>query len=235
MITIKSLSIVAVSLSVFIISNCSSDKRTSAAPVTTTPATVIQTEVSDWSVYMEAPAYHFARAKKYLENGDSLRAAAELKRGNTFLVFQSKRLSEASREIEALSTALLNGKSGSVARLDTVTLAALNVIKNNFAVVPINVEALSVFEDAYKYHYDEAKTKLFKQEFADAAYEIRSAGSFLKIVKIIWPDTLKNELYTAGTELQKLAPEVESGTVKDTVALNLINQKIIPIVSRSKK
>lgn len=235
MFSIKLASIVAGSLSVFVLSTCSPDKKTSATPATTVKASIPQTDLSDWSVYMEAPAYHFARAKKYLENGDSLNAAAELKRGNTFLVFQTKRLSEESKEIEALSTALSTSNTGTVSKLDSITRTALDVIKNNFAVVPINIDALSVFEDAYKYHYDEAKTKLLKQEFVDAAYEIRRAGSFLRIVKISWPDTLKDALYVAGTELQELAPKVESGSVKDTTELNLINQRIIPVVSGSKK
>jgi hypothetical protein len=235
MFSIKSWSIVAVSLSALVLSTCSSNQKPSTTPANTKPPSAAQTVEADWSIYMEAPDYHFTRARKYLENGDYSKAAAELKRGNSFLVFQKSRLSAASKQIEALSDGLSTGKNGNVARLDSITFDALNVLKNKFAMVPLEIVALSAFEEAYKYHYDQAKLKLHKKELADAAYEIRSAGSFLKLIKVSWPDTATAELYMAGNELQELAPKVETGAVKDTTALEKINQKIIPIVSKSKK
>jgi hypothetical protein len=184
---------------------------------------------------MEAPDYHFTRAREYLKKGDYSKAAAELKRGNSFLIFQKERLSAVSKQIEAISDGLSTGKGGNAAKIDSITFVALNVIKNKFAMIPVEIGARSAFEDAYKYHYDEAKLKLHNNEFANAAYEIKSAGSFLKLIKITWPDTANDKLYKAGNELQELAPKVETGAVKDATTLDWINKIVTPLVYTNKK
>jgi hypothetical protein len=101
--------------------------------------------------------------------------------------------------------------------------------------LPYEIFADSFFHETYKYHYRQAKWRLHRNDFVGAAYEIRSAGSYLNLIVVNWPDTSKVKLESAGNKLKELASSVESGTVKDTMELDLLVQKIVPTVTSDKK
>ncbi|MBN1575951.1 MAG: hypothetical protein JW913_05325, partial [Chitinispirillaceae bacterium] len=88
-----SFSIIAVSLTFINFSAYSGGQKTTPATSAAKTGQWVPVDNHDWSVYMGAPEYHFSLAKEYLKKGDNEKAAKELKRGNSFLIFQMNRLS----------------------------------------------------------------------------------------------------------------------------------------------
>ena len=180
---------------------------------------------SDWAVYMDAPAYHFNLAKEYLQKGDYSKASFELKRGNSFLIFQKNRISFAEKQIEELAGGLAAGKEKDIHRFDSLTSAALLIINQKFSMLPIEIEPKSVFEDEFKYHAEKAKSDLLENDRAKAASEIRKAASFLRLKAGQMRHVARAELDSAGSALKELASKVESGAVKDAKELEEVFQK----------
>ncbi len=101
--------------------------------------------------------------------------------------------------------------------------------------VPLKIEPTRIFEDAYKYHFEKAKSKLQENDRAAAASEIRKAASFLRLRAAQLRHVAKAELDSAGNELRELASKVESGTVKDVKDLEHVFQKAISVVTKKTK
>ncbi|MBN1578213.1 MAG: hypothetical protein JW913_16755 [Chitinispirillaceae bacterium] len=186
----------------------------------------------DWSVYMGAPEYHFSLAKEYLQKGDKEKASSELKRGNSFLIFQMNRLSLASKQIEELSNSILTAQNSPPANFDTATANALKVIDSRFAMVPVNVGWTTDFEEAYKYHFDRAKLKLQEKDRAKAALEINLAASFMELEAAYSGVVARAELDNVRSELRDLASKVQSGAVKEIKDLKQVFQKAMAVVSK---
>jgi hypothetical protein len=235
MFSIKSFFIAAVIFSAIIFSTSFAKEKSSADTSKTKSDLWVPVDESDWAVYMEAPDYHFALAKEYLQKGDYVKASSELKIGNSFLVFQKNRLSAASKQIEKLLKSIEAGKEKDINKLDAVTSNALKVIDHRYAEVPVEVGETSVFEEAYNYHFDKAKVKLLEKDSAGSASEIRKAASFLRLTAAHTGHMIKAEIDAAGSELKELASKVESGTVKDVKELDRVFQKAILAVSKKKK
>lgn len=235
MFSIKSLFVAALALSAITFSAYCVEQKPSAQMSNTKSDLQIPIDEADWTVYMDAPNYHFALAKEYLQKGENTKAAAELKLGNSFLIFQRNRLSAVSKQIEDLSSALSAGKNTDVKRLDAVTSNALNVINNKYAMLPVEIDATTVFGDAYQYHFDKARSMLQENDRPGAASEIRRAASFLKLKASHMGHVAKSEMDAAGNDLKELASKVESGTVKDVKELEKAFQKGMLIFSKKKE
>ncbi len=235
MYSIKSVFIAVVSVSVIIFSAYAAEQKPSATPPGKTSNSTVLDVMSDWSVYMEAPDYHFKLANKYLQNGDYSNAASELKRGNSFLVFQQNRLSAISKVIEELSNGLATGKNKDITNLDSVTSNALKVLSNKYAMIPLEVGAIMVFEEEYEYRFDKAKIKLQENNRAEAGSEIRRAASLLKLKAAHIATISKAELDSAEHVLKNLASNVESGVVTDAKELDRAFQKALLGAPKPKK
>ncbi len=195
----------------------------------------IPVDDADWAVYMEAPQYHFALAKEYLQKGEYSKASSELKRGNSFLAFQAHRLSIASKQIETLAKGIVKGKKNDIARFDAVTSSVFKVIDNKYTMIPVEIRVKSIFEDAYKYHFDEALSKLRENDHVGAASEIRRAGSFIKLMAAHTGVSDKAEINEAVGEINEMASKVESGLINDPKELDRVFQKAIYVVYKKKK
>ncbi len=189
----------------------------------------IPVDASDWSVYMDAPAYHFNLAREYLRKGETEKAAAELREGNSFLIFQRNRISYAVKEIEDLSRAVVAGKEKNVARYDSLTAVALDIINRKYAMVPLEIEPASIFEKGYTYHFEKAKSDLKENNFDGAASEIMTAASFLRLKASHVRHIAKDDLDTAGNDLKDLASRVKAGTVKDVKELDKVFKKAVSV------
>jgi hypothetical protein len=235
MFSIRSVFIAALGLCAIIFSAYSAEQK---PPVTTTNAQsglwfpIIET---DWTVYMDAPKYHFDLAKEYLQKGEYSKTSSELKLGNSFLIYQKDRLSAASKQIEELSNSISAGKGKDSSRLDDITSNALNVISNKYAMVPLDISATTVFEYAYKYHFDRAKSELQENNRAKAATEITKAASFMRLRAAHMGHIAKADLDSAGNQLKELASKVESGAVKDIKELDKVYQKAMSVFSKKKE
>jgi hypothetical protein len=235
MFSIKSHFITGLGLCAIIFSAYSAEQKPSVATANAKSDLWVPIDEVDWAVYMDAPNYHFALAKEYLQKGEYSKASTELRLGNSFLVFQKNRILAASHQIDELSNSISNGKDKDVNKLDAVTSNALNVINNKYAMVPIEIDATTVFEDAYKYHFDKAKSKLQENDRPGAASEIRKAASFIRLKAAHMGHIAKTDMDAAGNELKELASKVESGTVKDAKELDKVFQKAMLVFSKKKE
>jgi len=230
--SIKSLLIATACFSLLGFSVYSAEQKTPGANSNIKSDVVLPIDEVDWAVYMDAPNYHFALAKEYVQKGDFVKAASELKLGNSFLLFQKNRLTAASKEIDALSTKLATGKDKKISDIDFITANALNVINNKYSMAPVEVDATSVFEDAYKYHFDKAKTLLQGGDNAGAASEIKRGAAFLKLKASQTGRLAKTELDAVVNELNTFVSKVESGSVKDVKELEQELHKAISAISK---
>lgn len=224
-------------LSILLISICSAEKKQSSTESIVTSVKSghwVPVNNQDWSVYMGAPKYHFSLAKEYLAKGDTGNAAKELKRGNSFLLFQMNRLSFASKQIEELSNAIATSKMSPALNFDTTTANALKVIDSRFAMVPVNVGWTTDFKEAYKYHFDRAKLNLLEKNRAKAASEINLAAAFMELEVAYSGIVAKTELDDVRSQLRDLALKVQSGAVNGIEDLEKVFVKAITVVSVKK-
>lgn len=235
MFSFKTSFIAALGLGAIILSAYSAEQKPSAVTSNAQSDLWVPFVEADWAVYMDAPKYHFDLAKEYLQKGEYSKASSELKLGDAFLLFQKNRLSAASKQIEDLSNSISAGKVKESSKLDDVTSNALNVINNKYAMVPVDISATSVFEYAYDYHFDKAKSRLQENDRAGAAYEIRRAASFMRLKAAHMGHVAKADLDSAGNEMKELASKVESGTVKDAKELDKVFQKAMLVFSKKKE
>jgi hypothetical protein len=213
----------------------------------------VPVDQKDWAVYKDVPNYHFARAKDYLQKGDFSNAAAELKRGNSFLLFQNNRLSIIAKQIAVLSDSIQAGRYKDIDKLNSATNNAINIIDDKYAMVPIfvkktsalniensylmapvEIKADSVFEEEYNYLFNDAKAKLRQNDRAGAASEIRKAGSFLRL-KAAYIGQPSAEFDSAGKELNELSIKLESGIIKDVPEMDRVLQKVKLISLKKEK
>jgi hypothetical protein len=240
MVSTKSLFIATIGIFAAIVPMCSKPSATRSGEASVSWVPIDQ---KDWAVYKDVPNYHFARAKDYLQKGDYGNAAAELKRGNSFLIYQNARLLAIAKQITVLSDSVAAGQYKDINRLDAATSTAIRIIDDKYSMVPIfiqkssalnidssytmaplEIKADSVFEEEYNYHFDDAKTKLLKNDRTGAASEIRKAGSFLRLKAASIGKTAA-EFDSAGKELNELSLKVESGAVKDVTEVDRVLQK----------
>jgi hypothetical protein len=213
----------------------------------------VPVDQKDWAVYKDVPNYHFARAKDYLQKGDFSNAAAELKRGNSFLLFQNNRLSIIAKQITVLSDSIQAGRYKDIDKLNAATANAIRIIDDRYAMVPIfvkktsalniensymmapvEIKADSVFEEEYNYLFNEAKSKLRQNDRAGAASEIRKASSFLRLEAAYIGQT-SAEFDSAEHELNELSLKVDSGIVKDVPEMDRVLQKVKLISFKKEK
>ncbi len=232
MFTTRAFLIAVFSLSTILFSVYSAEQKPSA---TTYVDLWVPVDESDWAIYMDAPAYHFALAKEYLQKGENAKAAAELKRGNSFVIFEKTRLAAASKQIEELSKNIAKSKDKDMKTFDEVTSTVEKVIDKKFAMVPVDVGETTVFEDAFKYHFDKAKLKLQENDAAGAAGEIKRGAAFLKLKAAQAGHVAKTDLDAAGNDLKDLASKVESGTVKDVKELDQGIKKAVSGLTKKKE
>ena len=96
------------------------------------------------------------------------------------MAFERLRLAAASKEIEELSKNIAKGKDKDLKTFDDITSTAEKVIDKKYAMLPIDITANTVFEDAYKYHFEKAQAKLRENDAAGAAAEIKSRRGILE-------------------------------------------------------
>jgi hypothetical protein len=194
----------------------------------------VPADEADWTVYMDAPAYHFALVNEYLQKGDNANAASELKRANEFLVFQKNRLARASKQIEELAAAISTGKEKDIAKIDAISSNALKVIDEKYAMVPLEIGGTSIFEDEYKYHFEKAKSKLQANDRAAAVAEMKKAISYLKLKAAHVGHAAKADIDVAVKDLKDAVAKVESGALKGVKELDQVIQKALSIFSKKK-
>jgi len=185
---------------------------------------------SDWSIYMDAPRYHFALAMEYLKKGDHSKASKELARGNSFLSFQAIRISVVVKEIEKLSASLATGKQENIPSLDSLTAKAMKVLSSEYTMLPIEVGINLVFKEEYDYLFDKAKTNVRNNNPLEAADEIRRASSLIRLQAAATGRFIDAELDSAENELTALSSRIASGSVVEIKELDSAFQKAVHVL-----
>jgi hypothetical protein len=222
-------------LSFIIFSAFSADPKPAAPSSDSLYSRWVPVDEADWAVYMEAPEYHFDLAREYLQKGEYAKAAYELSRGKSFLVFQKNRLSAALRQIDELSGGLSTGKGKNLDRFDTVTSTALKVINHKYAMVPVEIDATALLEEGHNYHYEKAKLRMQDNERSKTTAEIRKTASYLKLQATTMGRTAGARLDLAANELKKLASRIESGAVINVKELESIFNNTTSTVPKKKE
>jgi hypothetical protein len=225
MVSIKSFFIPVFGLCVIVVAGYCADHTSTVKVAGAVPIVLVPVGESDWSVYMEAPNYHFELAREYLKKSDYSKASSELKRGNSFLVFQKNRLLAVSNEIEKLSNRMASSKPQDITRLDSITANALKVLSNKYAMIPLEVSSILVFEEEYEYLFDKAKTNVQGNNRAEAASEIRRAASLIRLKAAHTGNFSAIELDSAENKLLGLASRVASAAVVDVKEMEQIFKK----------
>lgn len=209
-----------------IVFSCNYDNSKPSVPSEDTTAVLKRyVSKSDWSVYMDAPRYHFTLAMENLQRGDYSGASKELVRGNSFLSFQATRISVVVKEIEELSNGLETGKRKNIATMDSLTTKAMDVLSNKYAMLSLDVGAVLVFKEEYDYLFDKAKTNVQKKNYREAAHEIRRAASHIRLKDALIGRFADTNLDSAGNELEELASRIGASVAVDTNEMELAFQK----------
>jgi hypothetical protein len=190
---------------------------------------------TDWSVYMEAPRYHFNLAMEHLRKKEYSKASSELTRGNSFLSFQAIRISVVVKEIEKLSKDLGTGKKQDVATMDSLTTKAMKVLSNEYAMLPLDVDTMLVFKEEYNYLFDKAKTNMRNNNRTEAAREIRRASSLIRLQAAHTGRFVKTELDLAENELIRLSSRIESSAAVGIIELDSAFQKAVRVFNTENK
>jgi hypothetical protein len=165
-----------------------------------------------WTVFMEAPEYHFAKARESLANNDTHTTAAELREGAFFLRFQAERLDASVNDLFTLADQVNAGQVKPGAGLDDVLARADKSLDYRESLVPIVQGEDELLADSSNYHVVLAKKKIESSDRADAAREIRKAIAYVKLEAARAGRKVSGDLKSALDDMEKLSKKVESGT-----------------------
>ncbi|MBN1980199.1 MAG: hypothetical protein JW795_01625 [Chitinivibrionales bacterium] len=180
---------------------------------------------SDWAVFKEAPSYHFNMAQYYLKDGNYAKAAEELRRGNSFLIFLRDRLSAASKAIDRLAENTASGKVKSMSNLAITTSVAVSTIDPRYTMVPVDVGDQAILNDSYWYHFNQSKIKFLENDRMGAAEEIRKGSSYFKFKAFYTYSQNAMEPRIIVVELSNLASKVEIGMIENVDEMDEVFNK----------
>lgn len=193
------------------------------APAAATPAASsadwMPVDQDVWTIMMEEPQAHLLRAREDLTMKDRKGAAAEIRRADTFLKIQERRLAVSSRQMSRLAKDIESGKVISPKKVDVTFDRAVAVLDQRQTMVPIMTGADALYIDEADYHLAQAKSRLNKKDNKTAAGDIRKAEAYLKLKAVHAGEKAKIALSSSAAELETLAGKVEGGSV--TVAKDL--------------
>lgn len=87
--------------------------------------------------------------------------------------------------------------------------------------VVVDEDVLTVFVDAPSEHFHKARQSFLKKDYKASAAEIRKGAAFMKLQAARATSEGKKVLTVSTDELEKLAMDVEKGTVTSAATLNL--------------
>lgn len=187
--------------------------RFSAAAPATNSAGWMPVDQDVWSVLMEEPQAHLARAQEALANKDPKGAAKEIRRANTFLKIQEKRLAASSVQLSDLANDVETGRIADAKIIDEIVNKAVSALDQRQNLIPVMAGADTLYVDEANYHLGQAKSSWIKKDGKAAAGDIRKAAAYLKLKAVHAEEKTKSELLASAAELQDLALKVEAGTV----------------------
>lgn len=176
-------------------------------------ATWIPVDQDVWTIVMEEPQAHLMSAQEDLANKDVKGAAAEIRRADTFLKIQEKRLAVSSRQLSRLAKDIETGKIISPKEVDETFNRAVSVLDHHQTLIPVMAGADTLYMDEADYHLAQAKKRLAKKDNKAAAGDIRKAEAFLKLKAVHAGEKAKSALLASVAELEALAAKVEGGGV----------------------
>lgn len=185
----------------------------SLAAQTSKSADWVPVDQDAWTIVMGEPQAHFFLAQEDLSMKDTKAAAAEIRRADTFLKIQEKRLAVASKQLSDLAKDIESGKVVSSKEVEDTFNRAVSVLDHRQNLIPVMAGADTMYIDESDYHLARAKSSLKKKDNKAAAGDIRKAVAYLKLKAAHASEKTKSELSSSAAELEQLAKKVEDGSV----------------------
>jgi hypothetical protein len=183
-----------------------------AAPDAQAPYQWVPVEQDTWGIFLEAPDYHFAKARDSLANKDTRTAAAEIREGALLLRFQAKRLDASVSDLYALANQIDAGHVTAGAKVDEVTARATQSLDYRQPLIPVAQGEEDLFMQGSRYHVAQAKTKLKAKDRVGVAAEIHKAVAYVKLEAARSGREVHGDLKSGVVEMEALAKKAESGT-----------------------
>jgi hypothetical protein len=171
----------------------------------------VPVEQDVWGIFLEAPDYHFAKARESLANKDTRTSAGEIREGALLLRFQAKRLEASVSDLYALANQIDAGKATTAAKMDEVTTHASQSLDYRQPLVPVAQGDEELFMQSSQYHVAQAKAKLLAKDRKVAAAEIRKAVAYVKLEAARSGHEVRGRLQSGIAEMAALAKKAESG------------------------
>jgi len=183
-----------------------------SVPDAKAPYQWVPVEQDVWGTFLEAPDYHFAKARESLANKDTRTAAAEIREGALLLRFQAKRLDASVSDLYALANQIDAGQVTASAKIDAVTARANQSLDYRQPLIPVAQGEEELFMEGSRYHEAQAKTKLKAKDRVGAAAEIHKAVAYVKLEAVRSGREVRGDLQSGVVEMETLAKKAESGT-----------------------
>jgi hypothetical protein len=164
-----------------------------------------------WTLFTEEPQAHLSRAHEDLSKNDTKDAAAEIRRADTFLKIQEKRLAESSRQLTDLAKDIESGQIVSAKEVEVSFNSAVGVLDYHQPMIPVMTGTDGLFVDEADYHLAQAKSRLKKKDNKAAVGEIRRAAAYLKLKAVHAEGKMLSELLASAAELGELGQKVDEG------------------------
>jgi hypothetical protein len=184
----------------------------SSAPDAKAPYQWVPVEQDAWGIFLEAPDYHFAKARDSLAKKDTRTAAAEIREGALLLRFQAKRLDASVSDLYALANQIDTGQVTTGSKVDEVTSRASQSLDYRQPMIPVAQGEEDLFMEGSRYHVAQAKAKLKAKDRVGAAAEIRQAVAYVKLEAARSGREVHGDLQSGVVDMEALAKKAESGT-----------------------
>jgi hypothetical protein len=181
------------------------------APHAKTTYQWVPVEQDVWGIFLEAPDYHFAKARESLANKDARTASGEIREGALLLRFQAQRLEASVSDLYALANQIDAGKTTTAAKMDDVTRHASQSLDYRQPLVPVAQGDEDLFMESSQYHVTQAKTIFLAKDRNEAAAEIRKAVAYVKLEAARSGREVQGGLKSGVVEMEALAKKAESG------------------------
>ena len=164
-----------------------------------------------WTTFLQAPEYHFARARESLTSDDARTAGAEIRKGALLLRFQAKRLEASVSDLDQLADQVSAGAVRSGPEVDAVLARASRSLDYREPLIPLVQGESELFVESSRYHVAQAKSELASRDHNGAAVEIRRAIAYLRLEAVSSGHEASKDFQSAIGAIEALAEKAETG------------------------
>lgn len=187
----------------------------------------IEFKYTEWIPVVDQLGQHLHQAHQSFVKKDNQKAAAEIRKGATFLKQERERASlegqanidEAVEDLNAFATLVEDGKIKSVKELNPVFAQAYQADIEHLWVTVAEDEWIPIIEKP-EYYWRSAHDLFVEGDNPGSAKEIHKGVAFLKLRSHQFQGEDKQALTESASTLKELADQVKKGAIKDVAVLD---------------